>query len=67
MVGKIVPALRVVIKKTPFGVARHLFETTKPHSSWLVWRFFNSQQRRLWKNNRPYILHGNYQVGYAHL
>jgi hypothetical protein len=39
--GKWGIALRVEAEKTPYGVIRRLFGTTKLRSSCLVWRFFS--------------------------
>ena len=47
------PALRVVAKKAPLGVATLYFGTTKIRSPRLDWRFFSHNAGELNSVNRP--------------
>ena len=51
--AKIAPALRVVAKKAPLGVAPRSFGTTKPRLSRLNWRFFSHNSGNPISVNRP--------------
>jgi len=50
---KIAPALRVMPKKAPPGVAPHLFGMTKRRSSRLDWRLFGHNSVYQFSVSRP--------------
>ena len=49
------PALWVDAEKTPCGVIRHSFGTTKPRSSCLAWRFFSANSGHWVIENAPWV------------